>query len=573
MQVKFEYVSYKNFLSTGSAGTRIELNEYGKTLVVGVNGGGKSTVIDSICFGLFGKAFRNINKPQLVNSINKKNCLVEIGFSIGVSKYRVVRGIKPNIFEIYQDDKLINQEADTKDYQKVLETQIIKMNHKTFTQVVVLGSSSYIPFMKLSAGARREVIDEILDIKILTVMSKVLKERITESKSQLSSLENKLDIIKSKAETQQRLIKTLSESKDSVIESLMSKISECETEIKLNQDTVDSLLTEIEALKEKTSEREELSEMLNKARLLLSKKTSKVSELENSIDFFDRSDECPTCTQAIDHTHKRNIVGGLKTQIKTTKISVDMLQAAHDKMNEKLKGILEVVESISNKNLQVAGLNSSIGASMKSVQRYRSEVDSMKENSADIEAEKKILKDIAKDGIDLGKDKAEVSMTRDTQDACTQLLKDSGVKTAIIKEYLPAINRLINKHLSAMEFFVKFELDENFDEVIKSRHRDEFSYASFSEGEKFRIDMAIMFTWREIARMKNSINTNILFFDEVLDGVLDKDGIDFFLGFIDSLGPDTNSFIISHKVEQISDRFDRVLSFQKVKDFSQMTLV
>lgn len=571
--VVFDYVEYSNFLSTGSSGNRIELNSRNKTLIVGTNGSGKSTILDAITFGLFGKAFRSINKGQLVNSINGKKCVVEIQFHIGNISYKIIRGIKPNIFEIYIDEVLIDQTAETKDYQSYLELNILGMNFKTFTQVVILGSTSYIPFMKLSAGSRREVIDEILDIKIFTLMSKILKDKITETKESIIETDNKLSIIKSQTESQQKLIQSMSGSKDLLIANLNQKINNSQLEIEINQNKVGKLLTDTQELQTKITLINEIPEKIQNGKISISKKKSKIIDWNSDIEFFTNHDNCNVCKQEIQYTHKESIISELTSNVLTNQNSIDTMDIVVNKLSDKLSVMVGINKDISSKNIELSSLNSSIAMLNKNIQLYQNEILSESKENNNIESEKLILSELAKQGLSTNKTKSELLSVKSIQDMSTQLLKDTGIKTQVIKEYLPVINQLINKHLSAMDFFVKFELDENFEEVIKSRHRDEFSYSSFSEGEKFRIDMSIMFCWREIARLKNSLNTNILFFDEVLDGVLDLDGVDFFLGFIDSLSSDTNCFIISHKTDQISDRFDTVLKFTKNKDFSEMEIV
>lgn len=569
MQVTFKKITYKNFLSTGASGTTIHLDSHLKTLIVGKNGGGKSTVIDALCFGLFGKAFRPINKPQLINSINKKACVVEIEFTIGNTEFRVIRGIKPNIFEIYEDGELITQSSEVKDYQVILEKQIVKMNYKTFTQIIILGSSSYVPFMKLSASARREVIDEILDINIFTGMSKILKEKIIESKDDLSTIESAIDILKNKGIAQDRLIKSLSESKKSIIESLQSKVEKSQQEIEIHTKNVEKILGDIEELQKLIIIQEEINDKVQKGKIGIASRKDSISNDTKTITFFETHDTCNVCSQQISKSHKDNIVSSINANIQKNKSQLEQLEAGVAKAQERLNQFVQINRDIQSKNIEMSSSNSAISVLNRTIQDALKEIQSNSEDSANIDQEKALLKEVIVETQGKVKEKAQISEQRRIQDVCTQLLKDSGVKTAVIREFLPAINQLINKHLSTMEFFVKFELDENFDEVIKSRHRDEFSYASFSEGEKFRIDMAIMSTWWEIARMKNSINTNILFFDEVIDGVLDESGIEYFFEFINTL-KECNVFVISHKVDQVLDKFDRVLKFEKNKDFSNM---
>lgn len=566
--IVFEYVTYKNFLSAGSAGITVALNTTSKTLVIGKNGAGKTTVIEAICFALFGKPFREINKPQLVNSVNKKACLVEIGFSIGSVQYKILRGIKPNKFEIYENEVLVNLESDTKDYQKILEKQILKMNFKTFTQIVVLGSSSYTPFMKLSAGNRREVIEDILDIKIFTTMNKLLKDRIKLTKDSLNDYETNLQILRNQLESQKKIIQNLLESKDNAV-------ADVEANITANDDVIDKLRYEVDLLNaeiaiqaKKLEGKDKLEEKLQTSKITLSGKRNILTKNVKDIEFFEKHDNCIVCKQTITEEHKHDITTNLQTENIETENYITTLEEWVGKANSKLEEYNKTLNLMSLLNGEITDKNSTISTLGKQISLLHNKLKSNTVDDDKIATEKTTLNQIVIEGKKLSNLKNKVSEMRGIEDIAIQLLKDTAIKAAIIKEYLPVINKLINKHLGDMEFYANFELTENFEEVIKSRNRDEFSYASFSEGEKFRIDLAILFCWRDIAKMKNSLNTNLLIFDEVLDGVVDVSGVSFFLDYIGEL-KDTNTFVISHN-DKAQEHFERIISFEKKGDFSIM---
>lgn len=567
--IKFKIIRWKNFLSTGAQFTEVFLDRSPTTLIVGENGAGKSTVLDAMCFTLFGKPFRAINKPQLVNSINEKNLVAEVEFSIGTKEYKIVRGAKPNIFEIYLNDVMLNQDAAARDYQKYLEEQVLKLNYKSFTQIVILGSASFTPFMQLPTAHRREVIEDLLDINIFTTMNTVLKDKAGEVKSKIVEADNKIDLGKSKVKLQQDYIKTLEEDKQKKVEDVQKRILEANAEIsqlsssvKAEREQEDSHKSSISDASEKRNARQEMGSLLRKL-------SERIKTQEKSIEFYNDHDVCPTCSQDLDsafkdtakksHTHKiEEIEGAVQTLS-------DQLQAVGNRLEE----IDAIEEKISQHKSNIITLNTKIIANQQYIQKLNAELDSESTERGNIDEEKAALKSIAKEVMEYAGQKNTLVEERHYLEIAGLLLKDTGIKTTIIKQYLPIINKLVNKYLQAMDFFVTFELDEAFNEKIKSRHRDEFSYASFSEGEKAKIDLALLFTWRTIAKMKNSTSTNLLMLDEVFDGSLDINGTDFVMTILNTLGDDSNVFIISHK-DALFDKFRAVIKFEKYQDFSRI---
>lgn len=566
--IVFRSVQWRNFLSTGNSPNKLKLNEYQSTLVVGKNGDGKSTMLDALTFALFGKPFRGINKNQLINSINKKNCLVEVEFEVNGSYYKVARGIKPNIFTIECNGVVINADAALKDYQKVLEQQILHINYKTFTQVIILGSSSFVPFMQLPTYQRREVIEDILDIRVFSTMNMLLKEKVSATKEILIRIESQVMAERTKIESQKTLIATLVNSKTEAIGSLRIKIDENSKNIEESKQNIAKINEEIAVLQGKLTTSDELQENLEKAKSLKTKTHHKVETFENNLEFFNNNTTCPSCSQEIGDEHKDYCTEDLTKSIKENSDKLDEIDKIIKKFMEQAASMTAISNEIVTKNIEVSTNNNSITIYNNQITQLNSEIEQTKLNTGDIEGEKKKLKSIAESAIEMIDNKNVLLEQRNLQEVASILLKDTGIKTAIIREYLPAMNKLINKYLTAMEFFVKFELDEAFNEIIKSRHRDDFTYASFSEGEKIRIDLAILFTWRQIAKMKNSINTNLLVLDEIFDSSLDTAGTDYFLSIMSAFGDNTNVFVISHKGDQLIDKFQNTIKFEKKNDFS-----
>jgi DNA repair exonuclease SbcCD ATPase subunit len=557
-----------NFLSTGNSPNKVLLNKSPTTLIIGKNGEGKSTILDALCFSLFGKPFRSINKNQLVNSINGKKCLVEIEFSIGTKDYKIVRGIKPNIFEIYLDGEMINQDAASRDYQKVLEQQILKLNYKTFTQVVILGSASFVPFMQLPPAQRREVIEDILDIRIFSIMNSMLKEKAQETKDAISRTENEIKSAKDKVESQQAIIKTITEAKAESINNILSKISANNAEILQAEGEIQLIISEIDTLKTSINDKETVNEDIEKAKSIKSKLLQKIETCEHHTEFFNEHDVCPSCDQNIPEEHKSKIVEDLNSKLLEQNTKVGELETILSNLNQKLSAITEIQSKITDKNIELSTRNSTVTLLNKQIKEMQSEVESTKTDTTNIDEEKIKLKELATDAITKINTKTILQEQRNLEEVASILLKDTGIKTAIIREYLPVMNKLINKYLNAMDAYIHFELDEAFNESVKSRFRDDFTYASFSEGEKMRIDLAILFTWRQIAKMKNSVNTNLLLLDEIFDSSLDNAGTDYFLNLMNSFGDNSNIFVISHKGDQLFDKFRSVIKFEKRNDFS-----
>lgn len=566
--IVFKTIRWKNFLSTGSQFNEIQLNKHKSTLITGKNGEGKSTILCALTFGLFGKPFRNINKGQLVNSINQKNCLVELEFAINSHQYVVRRGIKPNIFEIYCDGTLVNQDAANNDYQKVLEQQILKLNYKTFTQVVILGAATFVPFMQLSSNQRREVIEDILDIRVFSVMNVILKEKYSICKDQIISIENAIATHKVKVQSQKKLIEALEASKKNVVDSLKSKIETNNSQISTATSNIDTLNSEIDDLRQYQAKQKTISDGIQQLSRIKDKVVADVDRCAHDIKFFNTNDQCPTCTQDIAVDHKNQVLNELNSKIDEYKKKCNDSEQLLEKLTNQLNDVNQMLNKISDLNIEISTQANKIKILTEQNVTLENEVQSVGDDIGDVKEEKRRMKELAEEAIELITTKSDLLNEREMYDVAGMLLKDTGIKTAIIKEYLPVMNKLINRYLDAMDFFVKFELDESFQETIKSRNRDTFTYDSFSEGEKRRLDLAVLFTWRQIAKMKNSVNTNILILDEILDGALDAGGIDYFLSIMNQFGDQTNVFVISHKVDQMVDRFDHVIRVEKRNDFS-----
>lgn len=566
----FKTLSWRNFLSTGNSENKILLNKSQSTLVVGRNGEGKSTMLDALTFALFGKPFRNINKPQLINSINGKNCVVEIEFDIGTNEYKVIRGLKPNVFEIWLNGTKVNQDAAAKDYQNMLEQQILRLNYKTFTQVIILGSASFVPFMQLPAHQRREVIEDILDIGIFSTMNQILKERINENKDELNAIENKIEIAKNNVEVQKKLIGTLVSSKKEQVDQIRKQIADNEAEIEANNKRWEELNDQMTQIMIDADNAKELEQLLTSATKAKSKLSHVKEQTEQNLSFFNDNEVCPSCSQGIPHEHKSQIVSKLNEEVTELDSNISIVEEAYNKLIERQRKLDQVNKELLALNVQCNAAHNASVMLIKQNAKLETEILSMKEDTANIDEEKRKLKDIADEALVLIDKKNQLFAEKQIHEVSSILLKDTGIKTAIIKEYLPVMNKFINGYLSAMDFYVHFELDESFNEVIKSRFRDEFTYASFSEGEKMRIDLAILFTWRQIAKMKNSVNTNLLILDEIFDSSLDNSGTDYFLSVMNALGDKSNVFVISHKGDQLFDKFHSVIKFEKKNDFSSI---
>jgi len=554
--IYFKKVRWKNFLSTGNSFTEILLDRSPNTLIVGDNGSGKSTLLDALTYALFNKPFRNISKPQLINSINKKKLMVEVEFEIGKNKYLVRRGASPSIFEIEVNGERVNQDANVRDYQKYLEEGILKLNYKSFTQISVLGSASFTPFMQLHLGARREIIEDILDIQIFTTMNKVLKQKMDSLKEKLRFLEGEIEIAKEKATLQKKYIDTLETNKK-------NRVSKIQEDIDATQETINTLTEQVENLTEKKTSLGDVTKRASKFNEYRKQITRKLSEAKTELNFYSDNEECPTCKQGIPHEHKQKITD---EKIK----SVEEFENALTDLDVKLEELDKLYEEWCDIESKIQDTQNSIIADQRTIQRLTIEKNEVTTQVADIDDEKKKLKELAKNVVGKSNEKSSLNEDKHYHDIASSLLKDSGIKTKIIRQYLPVINKLVNKYLAAMDFFVQFDLDETFKETIKSRHRDKFSYASFSEGEKQRIDLALVFTWRTIAKMKNSASTNLLLLDEVFDSSLDINGTDYVMQLLNTIGEDTHVFVISHKGDQLFDKFRSVIRFEKKQNYSVM---
>jgi DNA repair exonuclease SbcCD ATPase subunit len=568
--ITFRTLRWMNLLSTGNAFTEVNLNTHKSTLIVGQNGAGKSTILDALSFVLYGKPFRKINKPQLINTINGKNCVVEVEFDVGKKKYKVIRGIKPNIFEIYHNGEMINQSADVKDYQEMLEKTILKLNHKSFNQIVILGSASFVPFMQLPAAHRREIIEDLLDIQIFSVMNSLLKDKAATNKSAITDNKYKLEMVIDKIEIHKKHLEAQKVDNTQLIADKQAKITKLTNDVVNIKNNIEQFNKEIEELRTKLINKDKLSAKQSKLQTLQRQIGERVKKTTKEIDFFTEHDTCPTCNQDISQEFKDNMIGDRTKQQTQLVDGLNKLQEELSIVVESMQEFAEINDSIVELNKNVAVSTNNTRFSNEAIQELQIEVTALQEKTMNIENNSAEIKTLLEDQKALGVAKIELDEEKSVYDVASVLLKDSGIKTKIIKQYIPVINKLINKYLASMDFFVNFELDENFEEKIKSRFRDEFSYASFSEGEKARLDLALLFTWRSIAKLRNSASTNLLILDEVFDGSLDNTGNDELLGILQALTQGNNVFVISHKTDAYLDKFEKVLKFEKHKNFSRI---
>ncbi len=566
--ILFKRLRWKNLLSTGNHFTEILLNGNPNTLIVGTNGSGKSTMLDALCFGLFGKPFRNINKPNLLNSINGKDCVVEIEFSVGNKEYKIVRGIKPNVFEIYQDAVLLNQDAAVRDYQDYLEKFVLKLNYKSFTQIVILGSASFTPFMQLSAADRRAIIEDLLDIQIFSTMNSLVKERLSNNKELTIAKKNEVSLLEQKYELKK-------EYQDKLNEDIEAKVNEYEKEILLHRETIRTLCGEIDDLEQSKKALAEICAKIpeNEKKIAAFTKVesqieSKISKVGNDRSFYEHNADCPTCRQAITLEFKEGQLTELATKEQELRSGLTELQTKITEQENIVAELREKDKELSNVRVQIATTNTSVKGLNDTIKRLEKEIKELrtpKVSNTDTNELETIQTQIKEAQEEL----KQLMIDKTYLDVASTLLKDTGIKTNIIKQYLPVINKLVNKYLTSMDFFVNFNLDESFKETIKSRHRDDFSYHNFSEGEKQRIDMALMLTWRAVAKLKNSINTNLLILDEVFDSSLDTSGTEDLMKILHTLD-NVNLFVISHKGDILQDKFMNTIRFEKVKNFSRI---
>tara|TARA_B100000287_G_scaffold258787_2_gene243332 strand:- start:442 stop:2172 length:1731 start_codon:yes stop_codon:yes gene_type:complete len=567
----FRNVRWKNFLSTGDKFTQIRIDEYPSTLIVGANGSGKSTLLDAVSFALFGKPHRTINKSQIVNTINGKGCVVEVEFDIGSHSFKIVRAIKPNKFEIWQNGNMINQASQSRDYQKYLEQNILKLNHKSFHQIVVLGSSSFIPFMQLPSHTRRAVIEDLLDIQIFSKMNQILKERNSTLKDEMVDVNYHLDLTKEKVEFQRKYIRDITEINKEQQEAKEAEIHKAESEIEDLQAQSKEATTFIVENQEKTNaESKKLHDKKQSLQNYNHQFEQQISTVVKDAKFYEENKECPTCSQEINDTLRHEKMNQARDKAKKLQDAIVEVRNEATTVMESLEKVSEIQDDISSKQQEVHSNNVTIERLQKQITNLNSDIAGLSGKDGDLGKANEELSSLLGDRDSFSEDKIRLVEEKTYNDAAGEMLKDTGIKTKIIKEYLPVMNNLVNKYLSILDFFVSFELDENFNESIKSRYRDTFNYSSFSEGEKQRIDLALLFTWRQIARMKNSASTNLLILDETFDSSLDHDGIDSLMKILYSLEEGSNVFVISHKGDLLDGKFRSKIEFVKERNFSRV---
>ena len=568
--ITFKSLKWKNFLSTGNSFTELDLESNPSTLVIGDNGAGKSTFLDALSFGLYGKAFRRINKQQLVNSINRKGLVVEIIFDVKGQTYKVVRGVKPNYFEVWKDDQMINQDASVRDYQEFLEKHVLKLSHKAFSQVVVLGSTTFVPFMQMDAKSRREIIEDLLDLQIFSVMNLLLKDKVTAVQQDVQEAEFEVRSLNDKIVIVEDHITELEADNASKVDLNNRKIDVLNGETNTYNEIIQENSEKITGLQKIVKDINKQKTRYSELQKLGGKLSNKISDLEEHIKFYDDHDNCPVCKQDLDPELKECEVTKSRTKLQETITGKETLNTEVQLTLEKILEIEKTNEEITKIQNIISENNWKIKTNMDQLKLLHEENISLSDVKGSRQKEYKKLDSFKSSLLKQMEIKEETSHRKETLNVVSMILRDTGIKTRIIKQYIPIMNKLINKYLASMDFFVQFELDEAFNETIRSRHRDDFTYASFSEGEKMRIDLALLFTWRAIAKLKNSASTNILIMDEIFDSSLDSSGTDEFLKIIKELTSDTNIIIISHKTDQLLDKFSNVIKFEKHKNFSRI---
>ena len=566
----FKKVRYKNFLSTGQQFIEIQLDRSSKTLVVGENGAGKSTMLDALCFGLFQRAFRNIKKDQMINSINEKDCVVEVEFVIGQNYYKIIRGIKPNIFEIWCNDVMLNQDAAQRDYQKHLESTILKLNFRSFTQVVILGNASFVPFMQLRARHRRQVVEEILDIEIFSKMNLLFREKQKNQDEVIKQSDFNCQLIDSKIESQKKHIEDMSGNKQQNVDKKMIELKQAQTDIDNYQLDIDKVNTEKAELQKQILDESKVNDKHKQLHTLEAKLENTCSKHKKDLGFFQSHNDCPTCQQSIDEAFKLTMISKKADKVQELEGALGQIEKDIKSAEDRLSIINKTMVAIREKELLVNRYETSISEIKKYMANKQREIDELEDESFTTGVATGKLEELQEQLTAAESAKIKQKEQKNYLDTARYLMQDTGIKTKIIKQYLPIMNQFINKNLADMDFFVNFTLDEEFNETIKSRHRDEFNYHSFSEGEKLRIDLAILFTWREIAKLKNSTNTNLLILDEIFDSSLDASGTDEFMRILSNKLAKENVFVISHKGDTLLDKFPSILKFEKYKNFTRM---
>lgn len=568
MRILFKKIRYKNILSTGNAYTTIHLNEYPTTLVSGSNGSGKSTLLDALVFGLYGKPFRKINKPQLINTINNRDMIVELEFSAGGSEYFIRRGIKPAVFEIFKDEVLLNQDSAAKDYQSYLEQNVLGINYKAFNQIIVLGSATYVPFMELPAHSRREIIEDLLDIQVFSTMGLLAKDKLNENKSDQNDVDYKIDMTQQNITLVEDTRDQIRDLKEIEVEKIKDKMLVHIGAIEEKNSLIDTQDDLIRVMYDDISDKKTEKESYDTSRKAGNDLLTKIGVLEREVLFYHDNDNCPTCKQGIDHEFKDDISKKKLEEIESMKVQTKVIATQTKKHIDRLESISKIEEQIQSVNFKISEYRAEIKMSKNALKSYKTELEKAEQEVKEVDTSK--LEKLQKNLKQIQCEKNDLLLQQNVLSVVSMILKDGGIKAKIISQYIPVINKLINKYLAAFDLFVDFQLDENFNEIIKSRFRDSFSYSSFSEGEKLRITLSIMLAWRSVAKLRNSVSTNLLLLDETLDGALDGVGIEHLIETLHNLNADDNIFVISHRGDQFAEKFAGHIKFTKVKNFSEV---